>query len=343
MPELLRILSIDGGGIRGILSAEVLAALENKLQARTDNPDARLAHYFDFFAGTSTGAILACLYLCPEDRNSTQPYFSARDAADLYIKHGSAIFSNPREYMRQGEGLIKEKYSTEHLERLLKRKFIDLRLSHLLRPCIIPAYNISKRSAHFFTQHNARKNPACDYYLKDVTLAASAAPAYFQPARVTSLSGETYPLVDGGVFANNPTLCAYAEVYKENMKGFSSEKKNAANVFILSIGTGASKKSYDYDPAVGWGPHGWIEPTLDVLLSGANETTDFILKQIFDSENAGKNYFRIEPSMEGADTELDNASPENIQALMLAGAETVKKMDTELDRIADVLISRSTE
>ncbi|MDF2438511.1 MAG: patatin-like protein [Bacteroidota bacterium] len=336
MPELLRILSIDGGGIRGILSAEVLAALENKLQSKTNNSNARLAHYFDFFAGTSTGGILTCLYLCPAGSGSKLPCFSAKAAAKLYSRHGRTIFSNPGDYMQPGEGGIKEKYSSEHLERLLKKKFEHIKLSELLKPCIIPAYNIAKRSTHFFTQHDAKASRSYDYVLKDVALAASAAPAYFPPARITSLSGDTFPLVDGGVFANNPALCAYAEVHKQ----FG---KNCTDVFMLSIGTGSTKKEYDYDPSKGWGNHGWIAPSLDILLSGANDTIDFALQQIFDSQNAGQNYFRIDPSMEGADTELDNASAENIEALRLAGIATVKKYDQELDRIAEILIKRSIE
>jgi len=74
-----KILSIDGGGIRGIIPGQILVALENKLKTKSGNPEARLSDYFDLFAGTSTGAILAASYICPGNQ------FSAQDALDLYL------------------------------------------------------------------------------------------------------------------------------------------------------------------------------------------------------------------------------------------------------------------
>ena len=103
-----KILSIDGGGIRGIVPGQVLVALEAKLQKGSGNPKARLADYFDFFAGTSTGGILTCLYLCPSGENAAKARYSAEEAVALYTAYGNAIFdvfslaahSYPRRYQR---------------------------------------------------------------------------------------------------------------------------------------------------------------------------------------------------------------------------------------------------
>ena len=86
-----KILSIDGGGIRGIIPGQILVALEKKLQEKSDNPQARLAEYFDLFAGTSTGGILTCICLCPSEVEPSKARFSAQDAVDLYMNHGEEI------------------------------------------------------------------------------------------------------------------------------------------------------------------------------------------------------------------------------------------------------------
>src|SRR5207249_9528820 len=88
---MMRILSIDGGGIRGIIPGQVLVALEAKIQEVTGDPNKRIADVFDMIAGTSTGGILTCLYLCP-GQNGNRPRFSATDAVNLYLQNGDDIF-----------------------------------------------------------------------------------------------------------------------------------------------------------------------------------------------------------------------------------------------------------
>lgn len=339
MAELLRILSIDGGGIRGVLPGQVLVALEQKLQKKSNNPDARIADYFDLLAGTSTGGILTCLYLCPDPKNPSRPLFSAKEAVDLYLKNGGEIFKRSLSHeIYSGNGLTEEKYPSAAIENLLKTYFGDVKLSQLLKPCLITSYDIHKRSAHFFTQHDAKQKEGYDYLVREVARATSAAPTYFEPARATSLTGVSYPLVDGGVFANNPAMCAYAEAREQSKLVACVDTITAKDMFMLSIGTGAVKKSYDYDKAKGWGALGWIEPVLDIMMSGASDTIDFQLVQIFDAINKSQNYLRISPEMGEADTEMDNASAENLQRLKEAGIETAEKYDDDLERVAAYLV-----
>ena len=88
---MVKILSIDGGGIRGILPGVMLSYIEEQLQLRSGDPTKRLVDYFDLIAGTSTGGILTSLYLCPNEHG--RPKFKASQAVDLYLKHGSKIRS----------------------------------------------------------------------------------------------------------------------------------------------------------------------------------------------------------------------------------------------------------
>ena len=95
MGRPMRILSIDGGGIRGIIPGQVLVALEKRLKGLSDDPTARIGDYFDLIAGTSTGGILTCLYLCPHPDQPTRPRFSAEEAVALYFERGAKIFDIP--------------------------------------------------------------------------------------------------------------------------------------------------------------------------------------------------------------------------------------------------------
>lgn len=341
----MRILSIDGGGIRGIIPGIVIAALENRLQKLTDNRDTRVADYFDLVAGTSTGGILACLYLYPDlGQNPPRPRFSAAQAVNLYLERGDDIFDvSLSKRMRSGFGLWDEKYSAGELEDALDDYLEDCSLSSLLKPCLVTAYDIQRRKAHFFKQHKSVTAAGPDFLLKDVARAASAAPTYFEVARIKSLARPRtqHALIDGGVFANNPALCAYAEArtFKVSENGQEGSRPcTAQTMFLFSLGTGKVKKRYAYSEAKDWGPLGWAKPVLDIMMSGVAETVDYQLAQIFGSVDRPDHYNRIEPDLGGAGPDLDDASSENIMALKEAGEECVGMNEEKLDKVARTLI-----
>src|SRR5690606_13056738 len=90
--EMNKILSNDGGLIRSIIPGMLLVALERRLQRVSNDPGAAIVDHFDFFAGTSTGGILTCLLLCPNEENPSRPKYSAQEALDIYVSHGTDIF-----------------------------------------------------------------------------------------------------------------------------------------------------------------------------------------------------------------------------------------------------------
>jgi uncharacterized protein len=330
-----KILSIDGGGIRGIIPGQVLIALEKKLQLKTENPDARIATYFDFFAGTSTGGILICLLLCPDENNPSQPKFTAEEAVNLYKENGNKIFDvSLWSRILNYKAILDEKYSAEPLESILKHYFGDVRLSQLLKPCIITVYDIQDRKAHFFSQHDyKRRGEGKDFLIRDVCRATSAAPTYFETALVKSLSGVSYPLIDGGIFANNPSLCAYSEVRD------AVGEPSAKDMFVISMGTGSENISYDYKEAKDWGAVGWIKPVIDIMMSGAAETTDYHMIKMFAANGNKANYTRIQPAnLRDADPAMDNATKVNMQALVEVGIKTSEECADELDRIVEILL-----
>ncbi len=332
MADFYRILSIDGGGIRGIIPACILIALEEKLQDESGDENARVADYFDLIAGTSTGGILGCVYLCPSPDEPLRPRFDAPQALELYSERGDEIFDIPLWHrIRSGAGLLDERYPADGLEEALDDYLGELKLAALLKPCLITAYDISRRRAHFFRQHRAVRDPNRNFFVRDVARATSAAPTYFECARVRSDANLIYPLVDGAVFANNPALCAYAEA-----RAYAD--KRAAEMVILSLGTGSNEKSYAYEKAKDWGLAEWAKPVISIMMSGVAETVDYQLEQIFDAVGRPEQYLRVQPEIPAANTDLDNADQENLYELRQLGAETALNLDTHLSDVVKLLL-----
>lgn len=337
--KLTRILSIDGGGIRGILPGQILVELEHLLQTKTQDPTARIADYFDLFAGTSTGGILACLYLCPEDPQSKRPRFTAKQAVDIYLQRGDDIFDvSIWKSLQSGGGILDEKYEAKELERALRDFLSNVRLSQLLKPCLVTSYNIEQRYPHFFTQHDARKRPSYDFYVRDVARATSAAPTFFEVSRVRSMTGTSYALIDGGLFANNPALCAYAEARTLRFRDRGSHP-TLKDMVILSLGTGEIKRPYPYEKAKGWGLVEWVRPVIDILMTANSDTVNYELQQMFDAVGSSKQYLRIVPTLGSATPDMDNASPKNLAALADAGRRSASEHRSELEALADLLVS----
>jgi patatin-like phospholipase/acyl hydrolase len=331
--KLTRILSIDGGGIRGIIPGQILVALEEKLKKKAGNDNVRIADYFDLIAGTSTGGILTCAYLCPDKDNPSRPRYTAGQVVNFYLDRGNEIFDVPlKQKIITAGGTLDEKYPAEKLEGALKDYFGDTKLSELFKPCLITSYDIERRQAHFFTQKDAILKEGWNYYVKDVARATSAAPTYFECAKVTSLTNIGYPLIDGGVFVNNPAICAYAEVHHQ----YNVRAKDMA---ILSLGTGYVKKSYDYNKAKDFGLVGWIKPLIDIMMSGVSEVVDYQLNEIFTAVKAPGQYVRINTEFPiTVNADMDDASKENLSALKELGTETAQKFDSQLDEFVNLLI-----
>jgi uncharacterized protein len=344
MAKYTRILSIDGGGIRGIIPAQVGVTIEEKLQQKSGNPNARIADYFDLIAGTSAGGILTCIYLCPDAENPDRPRWSAEDAVNFSIDSGRDVFqSSFWQKLKSLDGFIDEKYPSDVLENFFRENFRDCKLSELLKPCLISSYDIERRKAHFFNQIDAKNNPEYDYFIRDIARATSAAPSYFEVPKIQSFTNESYVLVDGGVFANNPALCAYAEV-RSKFK-ISDERPDrgptAKDMVILSLGTGQTKKKYPYKEVKNWGKVEWVQPLMNILMTGVSETVNYQMVQIFDSIEKPNQYLRITPDLidEKKPLPIDGASADNISLLRKIGEEQAKKYNDELDRSIDLLLA----
>ncbi|WP_422355397.1 patatin-like phospholipase family protein [Roseivirga pacifica] len=342
MSKKIKILSIDGGGIRGIIPGTILNYIESEIQKRTANPDSRLADHFDLVAGTSTGGILTCTYLMCDENGQSK--YSAADALNIYLERGGDIFS--LSFWRKLWtifGIRRPKYSVDALESALHDYFGDTMTADLKRPCIITSYDIRDRKAVFFNKVDGVNNPVRNYKVKDVARATSAAPTYFKPARIKSAIDAPLVLVDGGVFANNPTLCAYAEARtldfgKQDTPG-DIAFPSAEDMFVLSLGTGTEQDPYYYDKAKNWGMVSWIQPIIDIMMSGNSETVDYQLKQMFKAVKKQGSYHRIQPSLHNAKSQMDDVSPQNLNALHEAGLVYIANNEEKINKVIDQILA----
>lgn len=342
----IRILSIDGGGIRGILPGTILSYIENKLKTLTNNPKASIGQYFDLITGTSTGGILSLLFTCPDEKGAYK--YTANEAVDIYLKHGHKIFDITfrKKFLSLG-GLLDEKYDAKNIENTLEDYFGDTQLNALLKPTLITAYEMEKRKAFFFSSIDAQKTTK-NFYIKDVARATSSAPTYFEPAQIKSLYGAVHTFIDGGVFANNPALCAYSEARTiEFGKLFNrSDKPNnpsVKDILMVSLGTGVNETPYLFDDFKDANKTKWIKPLIDIMMHGNSETVDYELQQMYSTlDTKNKNdYYRIQPKLFTADAELDNADSKNLEALRQDGLTNVEKFQIKLDDIVAKLIEHN--
>lgn len=327
MRRAIRVLSIDGGGIRGIIPAKILIRVEELLQEYSQNPEAKIGDFFDLIAGTSTGGILTALCLCPEEKGSTKAKYNAKEMLDVYLEHGDAIFT--RSFMTRYLdyfGLFSPLYQKEAIEKITKEYMGDCRLSDLIKPCLIPTYDIERGEAVFFNKMKVVKGSEQDFLISDVVRATTAAPTYFPVAKSTEKKLKDESFIDGSLFANNPALCAFIEATKFPCEPMQRE------IHILSLGTGSRDKHYPYRYAKQWGRLGWVIPVIDIYGSASSQTVDHQLKRLYEQKDIMPNYLRIEPHLSEfeVDKGLDNTSPKNMEALQKVGEKMIENYDEQL-------------
>lgn len=245
-----KILSIDGGGIKGVFPAMFLTLLEDELKNRSDGKN-RIYQHFDLITGTSTGGIIAIALALG---------IPAKEIYQLYLDNASKIFCHKKSFFF---GQIRNSaHEREFLEKLIRKKFqeanngVDPRLGDCKTDICIPIYDLIQGNPSVL---KTKYHPAFekDYHIPayQAALATSAAPTYFDPytSEYTDLNGTTKDFVnkvDGGMMANNPTLVAVLEA----LKAFKVEM---SQLEILSLGTGY-KKFTDGNSRKRWGLHYWM-------------------------------------------------------------------------------------
>lgn len=325
MSKNIKVLSIDGGGIRGIISAVILAELERL----TETPISKL---FDLIAGTSAGGILTLALTAPNENG--KPKFSAAELVTRMEEDGPYVFSRSFLYHLYSLGaLTAPKYPSDQITRMLHRDFGNARLKDVLTSVIVSGYELERRNAFFFKSRHAKTREDRNFFLRDVARATSAAPTYFAPAKIPANKLEEYfAFVDGGVFANNPGMCAYVEAHAmwPDMK----------DVTLVSVGTGIFTRPLPYDTVKSWGLASWAQPILDIVFDGVSDTVDYQLRELLPYKNTIKQYYRFQTKLDQGDDSIDNTSPANLRTLKLLAEETIAENQDELKNLAGQLLMR---
>jgi uncharacterized protein len=318
------ILSIDGGGIRGLIPAKVLAELERELKLlNTEKP---LYEYFDLICGTSTGAILAIAIALG---------IPAKDLVRFYKEHAQVIF--PKWYLKvlpsKSRAILTSIYSNKNLRKKLKEIYTEANggqiplINDLKTNVCIPVFNGNDG------QINIIKTKHCEDYIRDyklpaheVALSSASAPVYFPP-HTFSFSNEfgegvNVNMIDGGIFANNPSLIGVLEATEKLGHDFS-------NIRLLSLGTGKGKHIIKS----GWKPKDiwyWLFPKprlLDIILdSQAQITEQYIafLKRMTGKNDNEFGYLRIQYDLGGDTIDLNASGKKDLQRLEAIGDELAK-------------------
>ena len=364
--KVVRILSIDGGGIRGLIPAIMLDEIEKRTAqveiqaAKNENRDPDVqpdenrqdetgkfiptSQLFDMIVGTSTGGILALgltmpknVEMPPEER---QPAYSAHALAKLYREKGREIFHRSLwkrlPLIGKAATLVKAKYSPKNIQRILAERFQKTSLRDALCDVIIPSYEMGIAYPWFFKSARAKCDANYDFLMKDVALATSAAPTFFPPHHIpTTVEDEETgkekeiirQFIDGGVYANHPAMCAVAEI-----KGRCPD----AQILLVSLGTGERALRYERNRRR-WGVSFWFKSIFDVMFDGASDTVNYQLEQLMPFFSASTDeeigYYRFQFQLSEKNKDMDDASATNLSALENVVREFIQEHTDKLNTL----------
>lgn len=330
----IRILSIDGGGIRGIIPLTILEYIEDKTGRQ-------IHELFDVIGGTSTGGIIS-LGLNSESPTTHQIY-TARDLSNFYSLDAGRIFQKEQNdhwekikdkfkdlVKDNGSGITSPEYAAQGIETFLKEKFgTDNKMSQLPTKCDVTvySYDIENDCPYYFSKDKARESEH-DYFVWEAARSTSAAPTFFPAASLKSEQRKKRVLIDGGVFINNPSL---------ELLVWAKKKYPEAKKFVLvSLGTGIFKKSrsqLEKAGAIGWLNNGEL---LNIMMNGVSDTVDQQLEMLIPEIEDFKQYYRFDKHF-NEDVEMDNIKTEKIAQLQKLGEEMVDSNRDPLDKLCSYL------
>ncbi|KAJ8430013.1 hypothetical protein Cgig2_008452 [Carnegiea gigantea] len=337
--KLITILSIDGGGIRGIIPAVILAYLEQQLQ-ELDGEEARLADYFDVIGGCSTGGLMTAMLAAPNENN--RPLYAAKDIVPFYLQHSPNIFPQERGPLAQATSFFKAmtgpKYDGKYLHKILREDLKETKLHQTITNLVIPTFDITtlqpvifssyKWAALFMGKLQIPTHPSLDAKLSDICIGTSAAPTvlpsyYFQNAYEDGKIRE-FNLIDGGIADTNPTLLAVSEVTKQIMKENPEFGTVPDKLLVISIGTGSAKNEnrYNAKTTAKWGLVSWL------FQGGSSPIVSFFYEagaDIVDYHNS------VDDSLTGTMTSIDVSTTENMDNLVKVGQGLLKKPASRVD------------
>lgn len=330
---MVTILSIDGGGIRGLLPARVLEEIRRRLNTAGERRP--FFDLFDMMAGTSTGALIA-LALSLRNRDGTER-FTAAQVVELYERRGTEIFPPSfRSALHTAVQAFRHKYSAEPFERFLLDVFGSESLQGAATNLLVTSFDTEAMQPHCMKRRPGRRDWAADpdYYMRDVARASAAAPTYFPPAHISPIGQDAkkFSLIDGAVFANNPSGLAYVE----STKIFPAE----TDFLVVSLGTGDPQQGYRYEEVHSWGYLEWVNPMKGfpigtIMSAGQSEAVSHQLERM-----SGVRYIRLNVPLNGCAIAMDDANRKNFSCLARLADRLIEDHDAAIDEACRILAAR---
>lgn len=278
MAKKLRILSIDGGGLRGLVPLLILKRIE-------EITGKKIHELFDLIAGTSTGGIIAAGLTATTDGKN--PELTVDRLIELYTAKGETIFPRSKNVfsrtIRNIKSALGPKFSADGLDSQLKEYFGETLLKDTLKPIIITSYDIRNNEVLMFKTRLAQWDSRYDLKLSSACRATSAAPTYL-PSYELRYDGKQRTCVDGGVYINNPVMAAIADAMK------TDKKLKPSDIEVLSLGTGAYVEKIG-DKAESWGLAEWAIPITTTMMQATSFAAAYEAEQL-----AGK-HLRLQVSI----------------------------------------------
>lgn len=321
-----KILAIDGGGVRGIIPAMMLAEIEQRTGKH-------IAHLFDLLSGTSAGGILATGLATPN--KDGEPMYTANEGVQLFQHRSQELFYRSLWYtFITANGFWKVKYPNKGIDKFLYSFFGDTQLKDALTEVLITAYELETRTAFFFKRHHAKADQHDNYFMRDIIRATTAAPTYFSPARFQNVTKTRwFTMVDGGLYANNPAMCAYIEARKL--------WPNETDFLVVSLGAGEMTQPLQYQTVKLWGTAQWAVPILGITFDGIADTVDHQMHQLLPMTDQPFNkYWRFQTKLKKENSSFDNTSVANISQLMEVGKRVINDHTSQLDTLCKQLSVR---
>ncbi len=315
--KIIRILSINGGGVRGIIPSHVLKYLE-------ESSGKPVNELFDFFMGTSTGAIASVLLTLPGENN--RPRYTAEDLLNFYNRDAKKIFYNPWYHrILTLDGWIGPKYLASSRYDLLKHFLGDTYFDQLLNNVVIPTYGIYNKEPELFFNWKIQGVADTNFAVTDLLTGAISPPGMF-PSVVFGSSGKKFVLADGALFANNPDLAATLIA----MSTYPNKQ-----YILVSLGTGRIISEIPSTKTVDWGLFQWAKNIVPAIVDSTMKFNNFILRKAFPFN---LDVYSFNMDIDFADSALDDTSEQNLRRLNQDGKDLVLERKRELDELVAKLI-----
>jgi len=316
--RIVRILSIDAGGVRAIVPSVVL----NHMERQAGKP---INELFDLIVGTSTGGLLALALTKPNGANSLAPQYAASDMVRFFEEHARGI------YPQNGfmDGWLRPKYDRKSMDKTLEDLLGDYRLKQSLTNVAITGYDTEAKLPLMFKSWLAKNIETFDLSAKEVARAACSIPTYFEPVHINR-NEHFKSMVDGSVFASNPSLAAYCEA----MSIFANEP---CDYLMVSLGTGRCSRGLTFDNIRTWGQFHWMKEIVSVYADSNIDSIDQQMHSVLPIAADGRQrYFRIQQNIFDENIGImDNASEKNILGLKNFAQEMIADpvVNDTLDRL----------